>query len=100
MRRFCLTRNDVDPPLMELANLAKPDAYLAQTQSLLEQKIKLLKKMNTVRINKTVLDTISVIDFKKSRWANVFLLKNSSRRMAIPTVDPAWSFQTVGQKHN
>ncbi len=90
MRRSYLTRNGVDPPLTELANPAKPDALLDQTQVLLEQQIALLKKMNTVRINETVLDTIAVTDFKKSRWANVFLFKNSNSRLAVPTVDPAW----------
>ncbi|MCZ6819634.1 MAG: peptidylprolyl isomerase [Calditrichaeota bacterium] len=90
MRRSYLKRNGVDPPSTELANPAKPDAHLEQTQVLLEQKIELLKKTNTVRINETVLDTISVTDFEKSRWANVFLFKNSSRRLAVPTVDPAW----------
>jgi len=90
MRRSYLTRNGVDPPWTELANPAKPDAHLEQTQVLLEQEIELLKKMNTVRINETVLDTISVTDFKKSRWANVFLFKNSNSRLAVPTVDPAW----------
>ena len=89
MRRSYLKRNGVDPST-ELANPAKPDAHLEQTQMLLERKIELLKKMNTVRINEAVLDTISVTDFKKSRWANVFLFKNSSSRLAVPTVDPAW----------
>ena len=97
MRRSYLTGNGVDPLL---ANPAEPKAHLEQAQLLLEQKIELLMKMNTVRINETVLDTISVVDFKKSRWANVFLFKNSSRRLAIPTVDAAWSFPTIGQKHN
>ena len=87
MRRSYLTRNGVGPPLTELVN---PDAHFEQTQVLLEQKIALLKKTNTVRINETVLDTIAVTDFKKSRWANVFLFKNSNSRLAVPTVDPAW----------
>ena len=87
MRRFYLTGNGVDPPL---ANPAEPEAHLDQTQALLAQKIELLKKTNTVRINATVMDTISVTDFKKSRWANLFLFKNSSNRLAVPIVDPAW----------
>ena len=90
MRRSYLTRNGVDPPSTELGDSSKPNARLAQTQLFLAQKVELLKKMNTVRINETVLDTISVTDFEKSRWANVFLFKNSSSRLAVPTVDPAW----------
>ncbi len=100
MRHFYLTGNSVVPPSTERVNPVEPEAHLEQAQLLLERKIELLKKMNNVRINETVLDTISVIDFKKSRWASVFLFKNSSGRLAFPIVDPAWGSRTIGQKHN
>ncbi len=66
------------------------DAYIDQAKRLLETKIEQLKKNTLVRINKAVLDTITVSDSDKSRATNVFLFKSSSGRLAFPTVDPAW----------
>jgi len=95
MRRQYLIQNDLNPPLTELADSTRSVAHLKQTQLFLEQKLGLLRKTNTVQIYETVLDTISVTDFKKSRWANVFLFKNSSKRPAIPIVDPALGFWKI-----
>lgn len=41
-----------------------------------------------VEIFHAVLDTIPVTDFEKSRWADVYLFKGSTKRPALPTVDP------------
>ena len=95
MRQQYLIQNDLNPPLTELADSTRSAAHLKQTQLFLEQKLGLLRKTNTVQIYETVLDTISVTDFKKSRWANVFLFKNSSKRPVIPTVDPALGFWKI-----
>ena len=88
------TVNGNKPTFKEFANQARQYAYLKETQSLLEQKINSLKNEFKVRINHEALDAISVIDFKKSRWANVLLFKRSNGRFALPFVDPAWGVET------
>ena len=87
------TANGTEPMYKEFANQAKQYAYLEEAQKLLEQKIETLKKEFTVKINQDLLDSISVIDFEKSRWANVLLFKGSNGRLAIPSVDPAWGWE-------
>ena len=90
IRRQYLTQNDLDSPLSDLTDSTGSVLHLKQTRSLLDQKLELLRKTNTVRIYEAVLETVSVTDFKKSRWADVFLFKNSSKRPAIPIVDPVF----------
>ncbi len=92
MRRHYLIQNGLSPSPTELADSTSSVAHLKQDRLLLERKLGSLRKTNAVRIYETVLDTISVTDFKKSRWANVFLFKNSTKRTAIPTVDPTLGF--------
>ena len=69
---------------------AKRDAYIQQAKNLLNLKVDSLKKIYPVVINTNVLDTIKVIDFKKSKWISLQVYKQSSNRMVIPIVDPAW----------
>jgi hypothetical protein len=38
------------------------------------------------------LDTITTIEFQKSRWAGLQVFKRSNNRLAFPVVDPAWGF--------
>ncbi len=52
--------------------------------------IETLKKRYPVTINHAVLDTITVIDFRKSRWATLQVFKAGSNRPAYPNVDPLW----------
>lgn len=68
-------------------------AYIEQSQKLLEEKIRSLKKEFTVHINRSVLNKVSVIDFEKSRWAQLVLFKRGSGKLAVPSVDPAWGFE-------
>jgi len=68
------------------------DAYLESRQYIMEQKVQLLKNDYTVIINQDILDTISVTEYEKSRWANLLIYKAGSGRQAIPVVDPQWSF--------
>ncbi len=49
-----------------------------------------LKAQYGVVINSAILDTITTIDFEKSRGASVQVFKRSSKRMAYPVVDPVW----------
>jgi hypothetical protein len=83
-------RLDVTPTYGEFKNQAKRDAYIQRTQSLLDKKITSLKNTIPVTIYKDVLDTITVVDSKKSRWMSMQLFKRSSGRLAYPLVDPAW----------
>ena len=85
-----VTQNVKQPEFSEVINQVKRDAYIEQAKILLEKKIEQLKKNTLVRINRAVLDTITVSDSDKSRATNVFLFKSSSGRLAFPTVDPAW----------
>ena len=85
-----VTQNIKQPEFSEVINQVKRDAYIEQSKILLETKIKQLKKNTLIRINKAVLDTITVSDSDRSRATNVFLFKSSSGRLAFPTVDPAW----------
>ena len=68
----------------------KSDAYIEQAKRFLETKIEQFKKNTLIKINRAVLDTITVSDSDKSRATTVFLFKSSSGRLAFPTVDPAW----------
>ncbi len=74
------------------ANQSKRDVYIQTARAILNQKIDSLKNVYSVTINHAVLDTITVIDFKKSRWASFQILKKSSNRIARPFIDPAWGW--------
>jgi len=91
LRKLYVTQDALTQSRIELADSAASLAHLQKKQSFLEQKVTELRKTKTVQIYETVLDSIQVTDFSQSRWANVFLYKNSSKRLAIPTVDPAWN---------
>ncbi len=54
----------------------------------LSNKIKKLKNIHKVEIYESILDTINVIDFEKSKWASMQILKYGSNRPAYPVVDP------------
>ncbi len=94
------TKTGIEPTLIEFVNQVKQDAYFDQTFKILENKITLLKKDFPVRINKELLDSVKVLDSEKSRWANVFLFKGNSSRMAIPTVDPSWGLKSATHINN
>ncbi|MCH9028525.1 MAG: peptidyl-prolyl cis-trans isomerase [Bacteroidetes bacterium] len=85
-----VTQKGKQPEFSEVVSQVKRDTYIEQAKKLLEAKIEQLKKNTLVKINKAVLDTITVSDSDKSRATNVFLFKSSSGRFAFPTVDPAW----------
>ncbi|MBC8184882.1 peptidyl-prolyl cis-trans isomerase [candidate division KSB1 bacterium] len=85
-------RADDTPTYGEFKNQAKRDAYIQTTRALLNKKIDALKKTFPVTIYQNVLDTITVVDSKKSRWMSLQVFKRSSGRLAHPLVDPAWGF--------
>jgi len=76
----------------EFAPNARHDAFIENRQKILSEKVKSLKEKYPIKINTSLLDSILVNDFKKSRWANLMLFKASSGRQAVPIVDPTWSF--------
>ncbi len=49
-----------------------------------------LRDRYPVKIETAVLDTISLIDFRKSRWASTQMYRSGTNRPAYPTVDPDW----------
>lgn len=67
------------------------DVYREQVLSTVEAKIKLLKQRYPVTINYAVLDTISVVDFRKSPWASFQIFKSGTNRPAFPSVEPVWA---------
>ncbi|NIV71900.1 hypothetical protein GWN26_05745 [Candidatus Saccharibacteria bacterium] len=83
-------RKDSQPELSEFYQQVKHDAYQQKVMAILNQKIASLKERYPVSIDEAVLDTISVTDFKKSRWAQMQIFKAGTNRRAFPTVDPAW----------
>ncbi len=85
-------RWDDEPTFNEFESQSKRDAYIKKAKLILEQKIDSLIAVYPVVINQAVLDTITVIDFKKSKWASLQVYKMSSNRLARPIVDPAWGF--------
>jgi CRISPR/Cas system-associated protein Csm6 len=93
------TLNDYDPAYNDYEDQARQHTYFEKSHLFLEKKIQLLKQENTVHINDEVLDTVSVIDFKKSRWANLFLYNNSGR-MTIPIIDPTWGIASIDRMQN
>jgi len=92
VRRQYVLESGLEPSIVELEVPAGSEADIDRKTSFLQQEIGSLRKKNTVQIFEAALDSVSVTDFDKSRWATVFLFKNSSKRLAIPTVDPALGF--------
>jgi len=84
-------RKEDQPEFAAFAGRAKDDAYREQAKSVLDEKISSIKKQFPVEINEAILDTISVIDFKKSRWASMQIYHAGSNRPAYPVVDPVWA---------
>ena len=53
--------------------------------------IEKLNDLYNIEINDAVLDTITVIDFKKSKWASMQIFKYGTNKPAYPVVDPRWN---------
>ena len=85
-------RKDDEPTFMQFAVEAKRDAYRQRALATLERKIDSLKTYYPISINHDVLDTIKVIDFKKSKWISMQAFKKGSNRLVVPIVDPAWIY--------
>ena len=83
-----------EPPIYEdYKNTAKRFAYIHQAENILINEIDSLKEKYPININSAVLDTITTIDFEKSRWQSLQIFKRSTNRLAVPIVDPAWKIQ-------
>lgn len=68
----------------------KGAAKLYKKINALKQRAKNLRKKYKVSINIAVLDTIEVVDSKKSRWMSMKIFRGGTNRQAFPTVDPIW----------
>ena len=81
---------------IEVANKTEKQQRIWET---LNQKLQYLKSRYPVWINKAVLDTISVVDFQKSRWASMQVFKGGSGRQAYPVVGGEWGAgERINQK--
>ena len=76
----------------EFKNQAHRDAAIRRVKARLDRKVDSLSAYFPIVVNQAVLDTITTIEFEKSRWAAMPVFKNSSKRLAAPIVDPAWGF--------
>lgn len=67
-----------------------PPGDWQQSDSFIRDASEKFMKKYGVEIYRHVLDTISVVDFAKSRWATMQTYRTGSNRLAYPMVDPAW----------
>jgi len=88
--KYKSTKN-ITPKLSSVYKQVKRDAFQNQIHSKINEEIETLKKKYGVQINETVLDTIKVVEFQKSKWATMQVFKSGSNRPALPVVDPNWS---------
>lgn len=79
------------PDLSAIYIQVKKDAILEKIYQVLNDKIESLRNKYRIEINETILDTIRVTDFEKSRWASMQIMKSGTNRPAYPVVDPVWS---------
>jgi hypothetical protein len=86
-KKYYDAMNNQESVLNNIYTQVKIDAVNEKIDSLLNQKIDLLKNQYNIEINEAILDTISVVDFKKSRWATMQIFKTGSNRPAYPVVD-------------
>ena len=86
---YKLSKN-ANPQLAGFLKKARRDALRDKERQILIEKIEELKKEYPVEINRTILDTLRVIDFRKSRWATFQVFQMGTNRPASPVVDPAW----------
>ncbi len=86
-------RKDQPPRFSDVARQVKNDAYHQNILNALNKNLNELSSRYPVHIYRSVLDTITIIDFKKSRWANLQLFRTGSNRLAYPTVNPLWSME-------
>lgn len=84
------TGREEDPALSAMYERVRREAYRDASLAALNRHLDSLKERYPVSIYEAVLDTITVIDFRKSRWASMQVYKSGVNRLAYPAVDPAW----------
>lgn len=85
-------RKDKEPTYNEFRDQVKQDTYLDHARKILYTKVDSLAQYIPIQIYDSVLDTITVVESKKSKWMSIQLFKRSSNRLLYPIVDPAWGF--------
>lgn len=88
-QRYKTSRED-EPALSTIYRRVQQDAYREASLAALNRTLALLRERYPVSINEAILDTLTVIDFQKSRWASMQVYKSGVNRLAYPAVDPAW----------
>lgn len=74
---------------MMLAGTERRD-YQQEAKSYVNHKLDSLKQISNIKIYTGVLDTLTVNEFDKSRWAGLQVYKGGTGRLAVPVVDPSW----------
>lgn len=57
----------------------------------IKTKIENLKNLYKIEIYDAILDTITVIDFKKSKWASMQIFRYGTNKPVFPVADPRWN---------
>lgn len=88
-QRYTLQKDE--PPVFEKSkDIFTADARRYYNNLSLSQKADSLANVYSVKVYTEILDTIQVIDFKKSKWASMQILVGGTNRTAYPAVDPKW----------
>ena len=89
------TASSQQPTFQECAEEAARDAGHQQQLMILNEKITELREQYPVWINEAVLDTVSVVDFEKSKWAGMQVFKAGTGRPAYPIVSGEWGISAA-----
>lgn len=88
-QRYKAGRED-EPALSAMYERVRREAYHEASLAELNRSLDLLRGRYPVHIYEAVLDTVTVVDFQKSRWASMQVYKSGVNRLAYPAVDPGW----------
>ncbi len=88
-QRYILNKDE--GPVVDLESpVVKQDALRQKMLRQIDSTAAVLAGRYPVEVNEAVLDTITVIDFAKSRWAHLQLFRGGTNRLAVPALDPVW----------
>ncbi len=88
------TDDNKNPQLSSMYKQVKQNAQQHKYYKIITKEIEFLKSKYKIEIYKSILDTINVIDFKKSCWASMQIFKTGSNRPAFPVTDPIWGIKS------
>lgn len=83
--------NKEEGPVVDLESpVVKQDALRQKMLRQIDSTAAALAARYPVEVYEAVLDTITVIDFAKSRWAHLQLFRGGTNRLVVPALDPIW----------